>query len=502
MLADHAEADVTLLLEGTYPYVRGGVSSWVHDLISALPELRFALVFLGAQKLPLHDATQFSLPSNVCALDLYFLMDAGILAPKACPGDATFFRANTELHDWFRNPRGELDEALFDAAVLQSGRSSATCTLEFFHSKAAWVEILRNYSHFCPETSFLSYFWAVRNTHGPLIKLVDIARAISRSKIYHAVSTGYAGLLGAMLHRMHQRPLILTEHGIYTKERKIELLSLFLRETQGFLDAIPGGGLEHRERLWLRLFEGIGRLTYAAADPIVSLYEENRQRQIADGADPHRTRIIPNGVDVARYAPLRMLRPQAVPRVLGLIGRIVPIKDIKTFIRAIHALARLMPDVEGWLIGPEEEDPGYAAECRDLVRMLHLQAHIKFLGFQRIDDVFPQLGLTILTSISEAFPLVIGESYASGVPVLTTDVGACRDLVEGAGAADRALGCGGCVVPISDPDALACAAYALLNDPARWHAAQRAGIARVERYYRQSSVTVAYRALYQAAGVG
>jgi len=501
MLTDRAGADVTLLLEGTYPYVRGGVSSWVHDLITGLPELRFALVFLGAQKLPLHDATQYAVPSNVCALDLHFLMDTVAIGPRACPGHAPFFRANAALHDWFRDPRGVLDDDLFDAAVLQTGRSSEMCLLEFFHSEAAWAQILRSYTHFCPETSFLAYFWAVRNTHGPLIKLVDIARTVPRSKIYHAVSTGYAGLLGAMLHRLHQRPLILTEHGIYTKERKIELLSLFLKETQGFLDVVPDGGLEHREQLWLRLFEGIGRLTYAAADPIVSLYEQNRQRQIADGADPVRTRIIPNGVDVERYAPLRIQRTQAIPHVLGLIGRIVPIKDIKTFIRAIHALARLMPDVEGWLIGPEEEDPGYVAECRDLVRMLHLQAHIKFLGYQRIDDIFPQLGLTVLTSISEAFPLVIGESYASGVPVLTTDVGACRDLVEGVDTADRALGNGGCVVPISDPDALARAAYGLLSDPTRWHTAQQAGIARVERYYRQSSVTFAYRALYQSAGV-
>jgi hypothetical protein len=45
------------------------------------------------------------------------------------------------------------------------------------------------------------------------------------------------------------------------------------------------------------------------------------------------------------------------------------------------------------------------------------------------------------------------------------------------------------------------AAYALLSDPARWHAAQRAGIARVERYYQQSRVLDSYRSIYQSAGV-
>ena len=95
---------------------------------------------------------------------------------------------------------------------------------------------------------------------------------------------------------------------------------------------------------------------------------------------------------------------------------------------------------------------------------------------------------------------MIGESYASGLPVVSTDVGACRDLVEGRGAEDRALGAGGRIVPIADPDALAQAACELLSDPARWHAAQRAGIERVERYYRQADVVAAYRNVYKATG--
>jgi glycosyltransferase involved in cell wall biosynthesis len=498
--ADEQLADVTLLLEGTYPYVRGGVSSWVHELITGLPELRFALVFLGAQKPPAEEQPQYAVPQNVGALHRYYLMEANAVVPKSCPGEAKYFQANDALHEWFRDPGTGIDGQLFDATVLQRGRSAATCEREFFHSQAAWSQIVHEYARRCPEMPFLSYFWAVRNTHGPLLKLVDIARAVPKSKTYHAVSTGYAGLLGAMLARMHQRPLILTEHGIYAKERKIELLSLFLKESQGWQDTAPPTGLEHHEQLWLRLFEGLSRMTYGAASPIISLYEQNRQRQILDGADPGRTRIVPNGVDIARYAPLRDKRAPGVPRVLGLIGRIVPIKDIKTFIRAIHALSRLMPDVQGWLIGPEEEDPAYVAECRELVRTLQLENHIRFLGFQRIDDILPQLGLMVLTSISEAFPLVIGESFASGLPVLTTDVGACRDLVEGREPEDRALGSGGAVVPISDPDALASAAFELLGDEERWREAQGAGIARVERYYRQSGVIEAYRDIYHQAG--
>ena len=65
---------------------------------------------------------------------------------------------------------------------------------------------------------------------------------------------------------------------------------------------------------------------------------------------------------------------------------------------------------------------------------------MKFLGFQKPDEIFPKLGLTVLTSISEALPLVVLESFASGVPVVATDVG----LLPGAdrGAAARGPGAG------------------------------------------------------------
>jgi glycosyltransferase involved in cell wall biosynthesis len=499
--ADVADvADVTLLLEGTYPFVRGGVSGWVHELIEGLPELRFALVFLGAER-PAQEQMRYQLPANVCALQCHYLMDgAATDQPRARPGDPAYFAASAKLHEWFRHPEGAPQADWLEQVLLQKGRPEGQCPQDFFHSQAAWREITDSYARHCPDASFQSYFWAVRNMHTPLMKLAAIARKVGPSRLFHAVTTGYAGLLGAMLHQMSGRPLVLTEHGIYTKERKIELQSLFLRDQQGCFTPRLESGMAHHDQAWGRMFEGIGRLVYAAADPVISLYEQNRLRQIRDGAAPERTRIIPNGVEVARFAPLRARRPDKAPMVLGLIGRIVPIKDIKTFIRAIGALAVRLPEVEGWLIGPEEEDPAYVEECRALVRSLRLEGRIRFLGFQKVEDLLPRLGLLVLTSISEAFPLVIVESHASGLPVVATDVGACRDLIEGKEPEDRALGRAGEVVPIVDHEALARAAFELLSDPPRWRAAQQAGMARVERYYQQSRVIESYRAIYQRVG--
>ncbi len=123
------------------------------------------------------------------------------------------------------------------------------------------------------------------------------------------MSTGYAGFLGALLQRQRGCPFILTEHGIYTKERKIDLAHAAWIKDGRRRGRRSGGAASARiwylRQLWIRFFEGLGRAAYATARPIVSLYEGNRERQIEDGAAPERTRVIPNGIDVARFAALR-----------------------------------------------------------------------------------------------------------------------------------------------------------------------------------------------------
>jgi glycosyltransferase involved in cell wall biosynthesis len=243
----------------------------------------------------------------------------------------------------------------------------------------------------------------------------------------------------------------------------------------------------------------MGRYCYDAADPIIALYEANRLRQIHDGAEASRTFNIPNGINLARFAPLRQLRPETPPPVLCLIGRVVPIKDVKTFIRAMRRVVNQMPGAEGWIAGPTEEDPQYAQECQNLVQSLGLQEHVKFLGFQRVENLMPQIGLVVLSSISEALPLVILEGYAAGVPTVSTDVGSCRQLIEGLDDEDRALGHSGSVVHIADPQALADAAIALLSDTAAWNSASAAAVARVERYYTDAIMFDRYRKVYEKA---
>jgi len=489
-------ADIVLLLEGTFPYVSGGVSSWVNQIIRAFPEYTFALCFLGSRPQD-YPKMSYALPANVVHLETHYLYDFPP-PPKVRrqSGDAEAFARSAQLHEHMRNPalRNAAGRMLKD--MLRDLRPGGALGEDaFMYSHEAWRYLTDQYRQFCTDPSFVDYFWTVRIMHKPLWQLAQIAEGLPQARVFHTVSTGYAGFLGALARYRHRRPLLVSEHGIYTKERKIDLFqSQWIRDNRSIFER-DVSQIGYFRDLWVRYFETLGRVCYDASENIVALYEGNRLRQVFDGAAEEKTMSVPNGVDLARLAPLRTKRAPGVPKTLCLIGRVVPIKDVKTFVRAMLTVVRHMPEAEAWIAGPEDEDPSYAAECRALVESLGLEGKVKFLGFQKIDELLPKCGVLVLSSISEALPLVVLEGFAAGVPSVTTDVGSCRQLIYGLEGEDAALGAAGRVVQIADPRALALAALELLEEP-NWQRAQQAGIARVEHYYAQEQMIGAYRGLY------
>jgi glycosyltransferase involved in cell wall biosynthesis len=329
--------------------------------------------------------------------------------------------------------------------------------------------------------------------------LANIAENFIPVRAYHTVSTGYAGLLGTLLKEKNNRPLILSEHGIYTKERKIDLFQAqWVKDNRNVFQRDPTE-ISYFRQLWIRFFQALGSRCYDSADHIVALFEANRLRQIEDGALAQRTCNIPNGVNVPRFAALRTQRAASPPPILCLIGRVVPIKDIKTYIRAMRTVVNRMPEAEGWIAGPEDEDPEYVVECRNLVDGLGLSNNIKFLGFQQMTELLPKIGLVILSSISEGLPLVLLEGFAAGVPAVSTDVGSCRQLIYGLDAEDQSFGTAGRIVGIADPQALAEAAIELLSNEEVWRVASEAGIRRVELKYTQEQMFASYQTIYEQA---
>src|SRR5207302_1248812 len=120
-------------------------------------------------------------------------------------------------------------------------------------------------------------------------------------------------------------------------------------------------GVEQLRRFWSRFFVRMSQLCYTRAAQIVTLSEINRKKQLADGAPADKVRIIPNGVDLDAITPATERKGRKRFKV-GFVGRIVPIKDVLTLIKAVH-LARHSIELEVELIGPASEDIDYNQRC-------------------------------------------------------------------------------------------------------------------------------------------
>jgi glycosyltransferase involved in cell wall biosynthesis len=104
----------------------------------------------------------------------------------------------------------------------------------------------------------------------------------------------------------------------------------------------------------------------------------------------------------------------------------------------------------------------------------------------------------VLTSISEAQPLVILEGHCAGVPVVATNVGACEELLYGRTAEDRGLGASGIVTAVASPQETADAISRVATDPKLRATMVQSGIDRVERFYREEDLNRTYLEIYDS----
>jgi polysaccharide biosynthesis protein PelF len=362
-----------------------------------------------------------------------------------------------------------------------------------FNSPVAWQLAQDMYRREMPNGSFLHYFWAWRALLGGLLSVLEFP--LPRAKAYHTISTGYAGLFAARAQIESGRPAVLTEHGIYTNERRIELLMAdWVADTidKGHVLADPRVDLRD---MWIRAFEAYARTCYETMGDVITLYGDNQRPQRLLGADERKLKVIANGIDLKRFVEIAPAAADVRPTI-ALIGRVVPIKDVKTYIEAAKLLRESVPDVRAWVLGPTDEDPEYYAECRAIVAEFGLEETVIFTGPVNIVDYLGQIHVMVLTSLSESQPLVVLEAGAAGIPFVSTDVGSCREIIEGQPGEVPHLGQGGFITHLAAADEIAQACQHLLVDHVLRQHCGEALRARVAAHYTSAKAAAAYTDLY------
>ena len=372
-LAPGQGADIGLLLEGTYPFVSGGVSSWVHEIISgpARADLRGGVHRLGARRLladPLPAAAQPGarrdpLPGRAAG------RRAGMGSGRQARPQS--FEQLARLHDELRDRGGEHLATPCARRWRRSRPPTASAGATFSYSEETWHQIcasLPQASAPRPRSSTTSGPCAPCT--GRCSRWPRSPRGCRPSRCCTRCRPDTPGFWARCCSTAGSCPFILTEHGIYTKERKIDLAHAdWIKDAREELRSGLEEDRTYVRRLWVRFFESIGRLAYAAADPIIALYEGNRARQIDDGAargphpgDPQRHR--PGRFTGRRRAPGRGRCPRARPDRPGGAHQGHP----RLHPGDARRWWRRCPTPRAGSSGPEDEDPEYARECHELVR--------------------------------------------------------------------------------------------------------------------------------------
>jgi glycosyltransferase involved in cell wall biosynthesis len=395
---------VCLLLEGSYPFITGGVSSWTQDLITSLPDVEFSLFTISPTK---NQTLKYSLPPNVKEhMDIVLGEERESSGrPRNIKEIRGILRKIRE-----RSPNVSIADIVELMKLLPEGFNPMNLALG---SQTFWdilVELNRRHNPMYPFTDF---FWAWKAAFSMILTMLSASPP--EADIYHAISTGYAGLAGTAAKVRRGKPFLLTEHGLYHKEREIEL------RRASFIKG-------YQRDLWISVYHFLSRLAYQSADCSTSLFEYNRRIQIELGAREDRALVIPNGIDIPRFSSV--VRAKRTGFHVGLVGRVVPIKDIKTFITMARIVRHGIEEAEFYCIGPTDEDEAYFEECRRMVESFRLSEVFHFTGRQNVLDYYAFLDVMLLTSIREAQPLVILEAYAAGLPVVSTKVGDVAGMLD------------------------------------------------------------------------
>lgn len=459
---------ICMILEGSYPFVHGGVSSWTHQYIQAMKEHEFVLMCIGSEEKD-RDKFKYTLPDNVVEVHQYFLDSALKLKPVKTKEKITkdMVEALINLLEG-----KETDWEKFFYLFQEKKLNPVSFLMSEYFLDAIKAVCLEKY----PYISFAEYFHTVRSMLLPELYL--FTQEIPKADIYHATATGYSGLLGSLGKWKYNSPFILTEHGIYTREREEELLR-------------AKWVLPYFKKQWISLFYSFSACAYRFADKVTSLYEGAAKIQSEIGCEEGKQKVISNGIHYERFCQIPPKKENGYIDI-GAVVRIAKIKDVKTMIYAFAELKIRVKNARLFILG-DVDDKEYKEECENVIKQLQIQ-DVFFTGVVNVIEYLEKFDFTILTSISEGQPLSILESFAGGRPVVATDVGCCRELVYG-NSGDE-CGQAGFVVPPMQREEIANAMERLCVDKELLKQMSENGKHRAGKYYTHELSMNRYRELY------
>ena len=248
----------------------------------------------------------------------------------------------------------------------------------------------------------------------------------------------------------------------------------------------------------------VQRLVCRMADCVLVNAEAIRDWLIADGFEPEKIVVIPNGIDVARFrrpvdgeGPRRELGIAPDAPLVTMVSRLSPTKGVEHLLDAIAATAVTHPKLRALIVGEGlvaqdgvvMQDRVYLDSLIARAKRLGIADRVIFTGYRSdIPALLAETTVFALPSLTEGLSNVVLEAMAAGLPVIATRVGGTPEIIRD--------GQNGLLVPPSDPTALKAALTKLLDDPALANGLGASARRSVEERFSMARMVSSTEALY------
>ena len=397
---------ICIISEGSYPIVRGGVSEWTQQLIKELHFVDFDIFCLA----PTGQETwlaEYEKPANVKSVKIRGLATQRPLArksavlPKAISDELVVCMAAV------------LNGTPIDCERLVSAvKSDDPIYKAWLTSKEYWDFLVNFYEANWGDSDFSEYFWAANGIFSSLLDTATLARQVPAADIYHSLTTGSSGFIGCLAKIIHRRPFVVSEHGLYMKERELDLAK------QDITPSVKNQILNYYKSMVMTCYE--------QADFLIPVCQDHATKEVELGVDPKKIRVVINGIDSDKFTP-GVTKIPGTPMV-GCFARVVPVKDQLMLLNAgKNVLDGFNAD---FVFAGEIQDKEYYKECQDLVQKLGIGGNIKFIGHSdNMLDLYRRADIFVLSSQSEGVPLALLEAMSCGLPAVCTSVGGVPEIL-------------------------------------------------------------------------
>lgn len=512
----YEDVDVAIVMESTYPYLKGGVSAVVHDIVTHNPDLSYGIIHITwDSNSPLTDL--YGMPSNVRWVRTVFLSmeehrqdflaatvkDLGMTAAQRTQLSNRLFNALYALSD-----RGDVDGLweLIDEGLNERTRQYPLWALlgsrEFMHALQERMPQLN--------LSLANSFWTLRNFFS--LAFAVVGQTMPRASVYHAHTTGYASLLGAAAARDHETSFLLTEHNLYVRDTINTLLdrNMALSITQ---DDYRSFDVTAEQRAWMAWWTEMGRFCYPSARLITYLYPSAITEAARLGTDIDKSVVVPNGMVIEEFDDKYRARLQVVEKLrqnssdhtwhLVYIARVVPIKGLLDLLSSMDILReRGYANVHLDVLGPTEHVPEYYEACLAKIDALGLKGNVTIHGTVNVREMLDQFDLLVLPSYNEGQPIVILEAMAAGIPTVGSDVGGvAQQIADDFLTPDgRTVGPCGITVTPGNVQEMAAGIEAVIGNIDDYSTYAENARTRVQELFQMHEVMSSYNQIYRALG--